>query len=59
MTEPPVAGPLITLGDPAAADVCVDGWCGPADGRPEPATLSDDAVEDVAPPPVAESSADG
>ena len=31
MTEQPTVGPLITLGDPANADVCVDGWCGPAD----------------------------
>jgi hypothetical protein len=28
--------PLISLGDPAAADVCVDGWCGPSDQVVEP-----------------------
>ena len=32
MTERPIvfAAPLVTLGDPAA-EVCVDGWCGPVD----------------------------
>lgn len=30
MIGQPVAGPLITFGDPSA-DVCVDGWCGPID----------------------------
>ncbi|HEY5978457.1 MAG TPA: hypothetical protein VIT41_02375 [Microlunatus sp.] len=29
MSERPGTGPFITLGDPATADVCVDGWCGP------------------------------
>ena len=38
VTEQPVAGPLITVGDPATADVCVDGWCGPVDARPEQRT---------------------
>jgi len=36
VTERSPAGPLITVGDPATADVCVDGWCGPADTIPEP-----------------------
>jgi hypothetical protein len=27
----PHSGPFIAFGDPATADVCVDGWCGPAD----------------------------
>ncbi len=31
MTGQPTVGPLITIGDPANADVCADGWCGPAD----------------------------
>ena len=38
MTEQPVVGPLITIGDPTNADLCVDGWCGPVDARPEPDT---------------------
>ena len=59
MTERPVTGSLITLGDPATADVCVDGWCGPADARPEPETPSDAAIEHLAVAPVAESSAGG
>jgi hypothetical protein len=34
--HPGSGGPLITIGDPTNADVCVDGWCGPADASPEP-----------------------
>ena len=41
MTERPAVGPLITIGDPTNADLCVDGWCGPVDARPEPDTRTE------------------
>jgi hypothetical protein len=41
VSEQPVVGPLITVGDPATAEMCVDGWCGPADARPESATRAE------------------
>ncbi len=42
MTERRAVGPLITIGDPTNADVCVDGWCGPVDARPEPDTRTEE-----------------